>query len=144
MKSVITLSIVLTFSILFTTSSGLLKGQVFASIEEERDNSYYPIKYPHYDSESSFSAGSPGVLSNNILKGIDKEQLKEIEDKLFQGVDKEILVNNAIHLLHEYDFDIGALNEYLLEDSWGYGGAFVLILVLFILLVIIGASFGWG
>ncbi|MEZ5388825.1 MAG: YjcZ family sporulation protein [Nitrososphaeraceae archaeon] len=144
MKSVITLGIVLTFSILFTSSSGLLKGQVFASIEEEGENSYYPDKYHQYDRESSFSAGSPGVLSGNILKGIDKEQLKEIEDKLFQGIDKERLLNNAINLLHEYDFDIGALNEYLLEDSWGYGGAFVLILVLFILLVIIGAGVGWG
>jgi len=142
MKSVITLGIVLTFSILFTTSSGLLKGQVFASIEEERDNSYYPDKYPQYDRESSLSAGSPGVFGGNILKGVDREQLEEIEDKLFQGVDKERLLNNAINLLHEYDFDIGSLNEYLLDDSWGYGGGFILILVLFILLVIIGAGFG--
>jgi len=144
MKSVITLGIVLTFSILFTTSSGVLKGQAFASIEEERDNSYYPDRYPQYDRESPLSAGSPGVLSGNILKGVDKEQLKEIEDKLFEGIDKDRFVNNALNLLNEYDIDLGALNEYLLEDSWGYGGGFILILVLFILLVIIGAGFGWG
>ena len=138
MKSVITIGIVLAFSILFTASSGLLKGQAFASIEE-RDNSYYPNEYSKYDSESSFSVGSPGT-HGNILKGVDREQLKEIEDKLFEGVDKERLVNNAINLLNEYDFDIGFLNEYLLEDSWGYGGAYVLILVLFILLVLIGGG----
>lgn len=146
MKSIITLGIVLTFSILFTASSGVLKGQVFA-YQEERDNSYYPDEYSQYDGESSLYGGSPGVLSGNILKGVDREQLKEIEDKLFEGVDKERLLNNAINLLNEYDFDIGALNEYLLEDSWGtggYGGAFILIVVLFILLVIVGAGFGLG
>jgi len=142
MKFVITLGIVLTFSILFTTSSGVLKGQAFASIEE-RDN-YYPDEYSQYDRKSPLSAGSPGVLSGNILKGVDREQLKEIEDKLFEGIDKDRLVNNALNLLNEYDIDLGSLNEYLLEDSWGYGGGFILILVLFILLVIIGAGFGWG
>ena len=144
MKSVITLGIVLTFSILFTASSGVLKGQAFASIEE-RDN-YYPDEYSQYDRKSPLSAGSPGVLSGNILKGVEREQLKEIEDKLFEGIDKDRFVNNALNLLNEYDIDLGSLNEYLLEDSsgGGYGGAFVLILVLFILLVIVGAGFGLG
>jgi uncharacterized protein (TIGR01732 family) len=54
-------------------------------------------------------------------------------------------LNNALNLLNEYDIDIGALNEQLLQDGTsGYGGAFVLILVLFILLVIISAGFGLG
>lgn len=144
MKSVITLGIVLTFSILFTASSGVLKGQVFASIEEERDNSYYPDEYSQYDRKSPLSAGSPGVLSGNILKGVDREQLEEIEDKLFEGIDKDRFVNNALNLLNEYDIDLGPLNEYLLEDTWGYGAGFVLIIVLFILLVLVGAGFGLG
>jgi len=145
MKSVITLGIVLTFSILFTASSGVLKGQAFA-YQEERDNSYYPDEYSHYDKQSSLSIGTDGGFLPNILKGVDKEQLEEIEDKLFEGIDKDRFVNNALNLLNEFNFGIGPLNEYLLEDSWGagYGGGFILILVLFILLVIIGAGFGLG
>ena len=70
---------------------------------------------------------------------------EEIGNKLFEGIDKEQLLNNALNLLNEYDIDIGALNEQLLQDGTsGYGGAFVLILMLFILLVIIGAGFGLG
>ena len=88
------------------------------------------------------SAASPGGLNGNIFKGVDKKQLIDIEDKLFEGIDKERLLNNAINLLNEYDFNMGSLNEYLLEDSWDYGAGFILILVLFILLVIIGAGFG--
>ncbi|MDR4510080.1 MAG: hypothetical protein MRJ93_00045 [Nitrososphaeraceae archaeon] len=98
---------------MFTASSGVLKGQVLASIEEERDNSYYQEDYSQYDKESPLSAGSIGVLSGNILKGMDREQLKEIEDKLFEGIDKERFVNNALNLLDEYDVDLGHLNEYL-------------------------------
>jgi len=76
--------------------------------------------------------------------GIDKELLDEIGNKLFEGIDKDRLVNNALNLLNEYDIDIGALEEQLLQDSGSYAGGFVLILVLFILLVIIGAGFGFG
>ena len=148
MKSIITLGIVLTFSILFTASSGILKSQAFA-FQEEREN-YYQDQYDK-NSLYGINRGSDDLSFpdqthevRGILEEIDREQLEEIEDKLFDGIDKERLLNNAIKLLNEYNFDIGSLKEYLLEDSWGYGGGFILILVLFILLVIIGAGFGWG
>ncbi|MDX1372319.1 MAG: hypothetical protein R3321_07605 [Nitrososphaeraceae archaeon] len=139
----------MTFSILFTTSSGVLKGQVFA-YPEEREN-YYQDQYDKNSfygtnrgsDDLSFPDQTPGIIKG-IFEGVDKEQLKEIEDKLFEGVDKERLLNNAINLLNEHDFDLGSLNEYLLDNSLVFGGSFLLIFVLFVLLVIIGAGFGLG
>lgn len=137
MKYIVTIiGIVLTFGLLLTTSSGILKGEAFA-YEEKRNSYYYEDKYSQgYDKE----------YEKDSFFGIDnKELLEEIGNKLFEGIDKERLLNNALNLLNEYDIDIGALNEQLLQDGTsGYGGAFVLILVLFILLVIIGAGFGLG
>ena len=115
MKSIITLGIVLTFSILFTTSSGVLKGQAFASIEEGRYNSYYPDEYSQYDKQSSLSIPSESEFLSNILKGVDEEQLEEIGDKLFEGIDKERLLNNAQNLLNNFDFE--ELNEQLLQEG---------------------------
>jgi uncharacterized protein (TIGR01732 family) len=137
MKYVIVIGIVLTFGLLFTTSSGILKGEAFAVQEEERNG---------YDYKDEYSQGYDKGYNKDSFYGIDnKELLEEIGNKLFEGIDKERLLNNALNLLNEYDIDIGALNEQLLQDGTsGYGGAFVLILVLFILLVIIGAGFGLG
>jgi uncharacterized protein (TIGR01732 family) len=118
------IGIVLTFGLLFTANSGILN-EAFA-IPEERNDYYYKDRY---DKDSFY--------------GIDKELLGEIENKLFDGIGKGLLLNNALNLLNEYDIDIGALEEQLLQDSGSYAGGFVLILVLFILLVIIGAGFGW-
>jgi len=125
MKYII-IGIVLTFVLLFTASSGILKGEVFA-YEEERDSYYYQDQY-----------------DKNSFYGIDRESLEEIENKLFEGIDKDRLLNNALNLLNEYGVDISGLEEQLLQDSGSYAGGFVLILVLFILLVIIGAGFGVG
>lgn len=77
-----------------------------------------------------------------ILNGVDKEQLENIENQLFEGIDKDRLLNNAQNLLKGFDFE--EFNEQLLQTSEDYAGGFVLILVLFILLVIIGAGFGLG
>jgi uncharacterized protein (TIGR01732 family) len=133
MKYVITIGIIMSFGLLFTSSSGILKGEVFAMQEEEqqRNGYYYKDQYSQgYDKDSFY--------------GIDKELLDEIGNKLFEGIDKDLLVNNVLNLLNEYDIVISALEEQLLQDSGSYAGGFVLILVLFILLVIIGAGFGTG
>jgi hypothetical protein len=45
MKYVIVIGIVLTFGLLFTTSSGILKGEAFAVQEEERNGYYYKDEY---------------------------------------------------------------------------------------------------
>ena len=99
----IPLGIVLTFSVLFTASSGVLKGQAFASLEEEIDD-YYQNQYDKntlYETnrgsdDLSFPIDTPGII-RGILEGVDREQLEEIGDKLF-GVDKERLLYNAQNL----------------------------------------------
>jgi len=125
MKYII-IGIVLTFVLLFTASSGILKGEVFA-YEEERDSYYYQDQY-----------------DKNSFYGIDRGLLEEIENKLFEGIDKDRLLNNALNLLDEYGVDVSGLEEQSLQESGSYASGFVLILVLFILLVIIGAGFGVG
>jgi uncharacterized protein (TIGR01732 family) len=132
MKYVIIIGIIMTFGLLFTASSGILKGEALAYEEEQQRNSYYyNDKYQQEYNKDSFY-------------GIDRELLEEVENELFEGINKDLLLNNALNLLNEYDIDIGVLEEQLLQDSWDYAGGFVLILVLFILLVIIGAGFGWS
>ena len=88
MKYVTTMAIIMTFGLYFTTSSGILKGEVFAYEDEEqqqRNDYYYKDKYSQEYDKNSFY-------------GIDKELLDEIGNKLFDGVDKDRLVNNALNL----------------------------------------------
>ena len=135
MKYIVTIiGVVLTFGLLLTTSSGILKGEAFA-YEEKRNSYYYEDKY---------SQGYDKQYEKDSFFGIDKELLEEIENKLFEGIDKDRLLNNALNLLNEYDIDISVLEEQLLQSTGSYAGGYVLILVLFILLVIIGAGFGLG
>ena len=65
----------------------------------------------------SFPINTPGVI-RGILEGVDIEQLQEIEDILFEGVDKERLLDNALNLLKNLDFE--ELNEESIPDSWDY------------------------
>ena len=118
MKYVVSTVVLLTFAIIFTTSSGVLKADAYPDYETDRN----------YQEADLYKYGEKG------LYGLDKEFL--------EGIDKEILLNTAINLLKGLDFD--ALNEELTDGTSGYGGAFVLIVVLFILLVIIGAGFGYS
>ena len=75
----IPLGIVLTFSVLFTASSGVLKGQAFASIEEEIDD-YYQNQYDKntlYETnrgsdDLSFPIDTPRII-REILEGVDRE-----------------------------------------------------------------------
>jgi uncharacterized protein (TIGR01732 family) len=66
-------------------------------------------------------------ISNELLSGVDDQQvLAAFEWLKANGIDKELLSGSDT------------------VNSAGYAGGFVLILVLFILLVIIGAGFGGG
>ncbi|MDR4511109.1 MAG: hypothetical protein MRJ93_05320 [Nitrososphaeraceae archaeon] len=99
----------------------------------------------------SFSIDTPGVI-RGILEGLDIEQLQEIEDKLFEGVDKERLLDSALNLLKNLDFE--ELNEESIPDSWDYlqYGVFLynyrhsynLTTMFFLELLIIGVCFGFG
>jgi len=108
MKRIITLAVVLIFGLLFTTSSGILKGQALA-YQEERDN-YYEDLYDKnclYEtnrgsSDLSFPIDTPGII-RGILEGVDRKQIEEIGDKLFEGIEKERLLNNAPNLLQNLD-----------------------------------------
>ena len=118
MKYIISTGIFLTFVILFTASSGVLKAEAYLDYETDRN----------YQEDDLYKYGEKG------LYGLDNE--------LLEGIDKEALLNTALNLLKGLDVD--ALNEELTDGSGDSGGAFVLILVLFILLVIIGAGFLGG
>lgn len=124
------IGIFLTFGLLFTASSGILKGEAFAY--EYRNNYYQEDELQGYD-------------KNGYDKGYDKEDLYGLDKEFLEGIDTKALLDTAMNLLKGLDLD--ALNEQLLQEGGGgsgYAGGFVLILVLFILLVIIGAGFGLG
>ena len=112
MKYIISTGIFLTFAILFTSSSGVLKAEAYSDYETDRS----------YQEDDLYKYGEKG------LYGLDKE--------LLDGIDKEVLLNTAINLLKGLDFD--TLTEELTDCTGGC--AFVLLLVLFILLVLVGAG----
>ena len=118
MKYILTTGIFLTSAILFTASSGILKAEA----------------YPDYETNRNYQEDDLYKYGEKDLYGLDKE--------LLEGIDKEALLNTALNLLK--GLDVNALNEALLQGS-GDASGFVLILVLFILLVIVGAGFsGYG
>ncbi|HZD34312.1 MAG TPA: YjcZ family sporulation protein [Nitrososphaeraceae archaeon] len=86
------------------------------------------------------------------LSGMDEQQLLSAFEWLkTNGFDKEWLQNidqqeflSAFEWLRANGFDKELLGGSSDMGGSGYGSAFVLILVLFILLVIIGASFGFS
>jgi len=131
-----TLAFVLIFRLLFTTSSGILKGQAL-SYQEERDNYYHQDLYDKnslYETnrgsnDLSFLIDTPRII-RGILEAVDKEKLEEIGDKLFEGVDKERLLNNAQNLLK--NFDLQELYEQLLQDEINCGLIFFIIILLII------------
>jgi len=87
-----------------------------------------------------------GSEFDELLSEMDEQQLLSVFEWLkTNGFDKEWLQNidqqqflSAFEWLKANGFD----KELLSDSTGGYGGAFVLILVLFILLVIVGAGFG--
>jgi uncharacterized protein (TIGR01732 family) len=89
-----------------------------------------------------------GSEFDELLNGMDEQQLISAFEWLkANGFDKEWLQNidqqeflSAFEWLKTNGFD----KDLMSDNTGGYGGAFVLILVLFILLVIVGAGFGYS
>jgi len=89
---------------------------------------------------------------SKLLNGIDEQQLLSAFEWLkANGFDKEWLQDideqqflSAFEWLKANGFDKELLSGSDMANTAGYGGGFILILVLFILLVIIGAGFGGG
>lgn len=95
------IAILLIFGLLFTSSSGILKGIAFAS--HDRNNYYY-----QEDSMQGYK--------EDYLQGYSKDYLYELDKEEFlEGIDKEMLLDTTLNLLEELDFD--RLNEQLLQDS---------------------------
>ncbi|MGA7368628.1 MAG: YjcZ family sporulation protein [Nitrososphaeraceae archaeon] len=93
-----------------------------------------------------------GSEFDELLSGMDEQQLLSAFEWLkMNGFDKEWLQNidqqqflSAFEWLKANGFDKELLGGSDAMNTAGYGGGFILILVLFILLVIIGAGFGGG
>jgi uncharacterized protein (TIGR01732 family) len=93
-----------------------------------------------------------GSEFDELLSGMDEQQLLSafewlktngFDKKWLQNIDKQEFLS-AFEWLKTNGFDKELLGGSSDIGGSGYGGASVLILVLFILLVIIGASFGFG
>ena len=109
--------IFLAFAVLFTASSGITNVEANPDQQYSHDRSYQENKYSY-----------------------DEKDLYNLDEDFLEGLDKKMLLNTALNLLNGLDID--KLNEQLTQEESGYGTGFVLIIVLFILLVIVGAGFG--
>jgi len=142
MKSVVVFVIVSIMGLLFTVSSGLLtEGYTSLSKNSRYDGSSMGLlkgvdRQKLLNAAQKFIHGlKKGMIDGKWLKahGLDKDLLK--------GVDRQKLLDTTQKL-------IDGLKKGMIDQKWiranfgDYSGGFVLILVLFILLVIIGAGFG--
>ena len=91
-------------------------------------------------------------ISKELLRGVDDQQVlaafewlkaNGIDKEWFEEIDEQQLLA-AFEWLKANGIDKELLSGSDTVNSAGYSGGFVLILVLFILLVIIGAGFGGG
>ena len=116
MKYIISTGIFLTFAILFTASSGVLKAEAYSDYNEYRN--YQEDDLYNYDEKDLYG------LDKELLEGIDKEAL----------LNTILLINDRIleYILENLDFE--ELNEELLEDSNG-GSAFIIVYLLWIALI---------
>jgi len=93
--------IFLTFGLLFTASSGVLKGQALGYQQEERDNYYYADEYLQgYD-----RGYNKEPYNDEYLQGYDKDSLYELDNEFLEGIDKKVLLNIEQNLLKDWDFE---------------------------------------
>lgn len=148
-SSVITLGVILFFG-----SSGILpKG--YASINSILTNDYFDLNRQNLvnnEVNGSEVMNAAQYLINGLDNGlIDKNWLKAngFSPNILEDVEISQLTKSTQDImdgLQNGDVDQQWIEDYLTNSNdagtAGYGGGFVLILVLFILLVIIGAGFG--
>jgi uncharacterized protein (TIGR01732 family) len=154
MNSVVIISSVLALTaILFSGSSGILP-KSYASINNILTDDFFELdKQNILDKEidSSQLIHASQYLMDGLSEGaIDEEWLvaNGLDEDLLEGVETNQLMEATQHLID--GLSNGGIDQQWIEDSLnsdnvgdsGYAGGFVLILVLFILLVIIGAGFG--
>ena len=148
-SSVITLIV-----ILFSGSSGILP-KSYASINNGLTGDFFDMNRQNlFDKEAAGSQlrSATGYLMDGLNKGVIDEKWLEangFEADLLDGVDNNQLITATQHVMdgiNNGDIDQQWIQDSLTSDNGGsgYAGGFVLILVLFILLVIIGAGFGIG
>jgi uncharacterized protein (TIGR01732 family) len=155
MNSVILVSSVITLTvILFSGSSGILP-KSHASINNVLTSDFFDLNHQNLvdkQVDRSKLINAAQFLMEGLNKGeIDEKWLEAngFETDLLDGVDNNQLIEATQHVMD--GINNGEINQQWIQDSLasdngssGYAGGFVLILVLFILLVIIGAGFGIG
>ncbi|WP_269466204.1 YjcZ family sporulation protein [Candidatus Nitrosocosmicus hydrocola] len=157
MKSVILVSSVITLTvILFFGSSGILP-KSYASINNILTNDFFDMNRQNLvdkqvDTTQLINAAQ--YLIDGLNRGIIDDKWLEangLNTDLLDGVETSQLTEATQHVVD--GINNGNIDQQWIEDSLasdnvdsgsGYAGGFILILVLFILLVIIGAGFGVG
>lgn len=156
MNSVVMISSVIALTvILFSGSSGILP-KSYASINNVLTDDFFDLNHQNLvdkEVDSSQLMDAAQHLMDGLSDGvIDEEWLEAngFDQDLLDGVENDQLIMATQHVMD--GLNNGEINQQWIEDSLtgddnggsGYAGGFVLILVLFILLVIIGAGFGSG
>ncbi len=154
MNSVVIISSVITLTaILFSGSSGILP-KSYASINNILTDDFFNLNNQNLVDkkvDGSQLMGAAQYLMDGLNKGvIDQDWLETngVDKNLLEGVETSQLIGATQHVMD--GLNNGEIDQQWIEESLvsndggigGYGSAFVLILVLFILLVIIGAGFG--
>jgi len=147
-------------SVLLFTSAFALAGLLFSGSSVILPKSYASIFDPLNGDITDLNDQLSSSINGNedkwmqtaqyFLKGLDANEINDdwledhgLDKDLLDGIDHGQLIDTTEFVIGS--FNDGGLDQQLIEDytlDEGYGGAFVLILVLFILLVIIGAGFG--
>jgi uncharacterized protein (TIGR01732 family) len=157
MNPVILVSSVITLAVmLFFGSSGILpKG--YASINNILTNDLFDMNHQNLvdkQVDASQLMNAAQYLIDGLNKGVIDEKWLEangLNTNLLDGVETSQLAETTQHVMD--GINNGEIDQQWIEDALtsdnvgggsGYAGGFILILVLFILLVIIGAGFGAG
>lgn len=157
MNSVISVSSVFTLTVvLFFGSSGILPSS-YASINNILSNDFFELNHQNLidkQVDASQLMNAAQYLIDGLNNGtIDEKWLEAngLNTDLLDGIETSQLTEATQHVVD--GINNGDIDQQWIEDSLtsdnvgggsGYAGGFILILVLFILLVIIGAGFGVG
>lgn len=150
-------------SVLLLTSAFALAGLLFSGSSAILPKSYASIFNPLNGDITDLNDQISSSMNGNedkwiqagqyFLNGLYADEINDewledhgLDEDLLEGIDQSMLAVATHHVmsgLSNGEIDQEWIQDSMLDDD-GYGGGFVLILVLFILLVIIGAGFGLG